>query len=198
MADTTEQPKYQVAMGTIRLPGDYLNTRRLTDHSYDNDKLWPGDPVPADLLSPIEVKNLLEHGVIKPLSEATLEVIAAGGKVGVRGKWSCDPKTLSEKTLDDLRIMIFEIDNSFKQAKIVDRGDAIAQLCKDWDPNFRDELAQAPTALSLITMPNRDGAAKGGQHSSADVSDTGTPEMREQSIQKLAELQARANRQTEE
>lgn len=127
---------YRLVKGTLRVP-------RQGNRSFDTsaDTIKQGDVIPAGMLSREEVDSFLESGRIEEVPQSIVD--SGQAPVRSRGVWSVDPKTLSGKSMEDLTVMVLEIDPSFDLRLLTNEQAAVAQLTKEWDPAYREDIAKS-------------------------------------------------------
>lgn len=131
--------QYEVARGSIKLPFPKTASKTAAPRAQF---IKQGDIIPEGVLSAEEIDSLLRDKRIQPLKGSVAKK-ASKARTQRRGPWSADPATLEGKSLEDLLVLVLGIDEDFNVEKLTTVEKAVAQLTKDWDPAFADDVAKA-------------------------------------------------------
>lgn len=136
------QETYEVLKGSIKVP-----TPRATDDKAGLKRgkivyFQQGEKIPPGTFSDADLADLESQNLIRRTEEIK-------SRTGVRprkqkkGKWSINPDTLAGKDQEELLLMVVEIDQEFDTDTLKTKQQTIAQLTKDFDPEFDLAIATA-------------------------------------------------------
>lgn len=134
----SEEKTYRVIQGAVRMPRNAKKegtfVLRRADMVVQGELLPPGVFTQADILSWLAEGRIEEAGA--PVAEAEEQE-----RIRNANPFRCDPSTLLGKTIDELLMMIYEIDDEYDLSAIETEQDAVRLLTSGWDPKYMQTVA---------------------------------------------------------
>lgn len=159
MSDSNiEYTPYQVAKGVLRIPRNFTGGSDNT-FSRKSDFLNVGDAIPEGMIPETNLRQLLANGTVTRISSRQGVAAAQNEASKDVSPWNVNPASLGDKSLEDLRVMINEIDATFPLEALNEDG-ARRLLTKDFDPSMI-ESSPAVIATDAVSRLTTEGARSG-------------------------------------
>lgn len=101
-------------------------------------RIHAGRPIPDGLLDQATTRRLIGEGLLVPLPQELADSVPA--PAAYKGPWSLKLELLRGKSHEDLLELVLGIDPNFDISTLPDVASCLAQLTKDYAPEFSETV----------------------------------------------------------